>query len=83
LQIIEIQTKEVWAMSTSNDAVSHFPKRIVFGLVALVVSATIAWLIANGIAQPYPDLKFAYLICVAVAVAGLIQLIIGVAEKPN
>ena len=63
-------------MNNSIDQASDSRRRINLGVVAILVSATIAILIATGMARPYPDLKFAYLICAAVGVFGLIQLIV-------
>ena len=59
---------------------SKFPKRLTFGILALLISATIATLIYIDLVTPHPNLKFSYLICVAVGVTGLIQLIIGLTE---
>lgn len=68
-------------MSTPYRSASRSPRRVVYGLLAPAVSATIALLIANGVAEPYPNLRLAYLICVAVGVSGLVQLIIGITEQ--
>ena len=66
-------------MNTIAQPVAHLRRRVLFGIVALLASAAIAILIATGLAEPYPNLRFAYLLCVAVGVVGLIQLIVAVA----
>jgi hypothetical protein len=45
------------------------------GLVAVGASGTIATLIHTGVASPYPDLRIAYLLCIAVGVWGLIEIV--------
>jgi len=57
-------------------------RRLRFGFVAVLASATISIMIATGVAAPYPNLRFAYFLCVAVGVAGLIHLIIALAVSP-
>jgi len=66
-------------MNTSPAPTSHVRRRFLFGIVALLASSAIAILISTGAAEPYPNLKFAYLLCVAVGVFGLVQLIVAVA----
>lgn len=67
-------------MNASTDPFSGFSQRLIFGIVAPLISATVAILIATGVAKPYPNLMIAYLICVAIGVFGLIQFIIAIAE---
>jgi hypothetical protein len=62
-------------MPTSDTNATGLHRRPTFGLVALGASATVALLIGTGVANPYPDLEFAYILCGAVALAGLVQLI--------
>ena len=64
-------------MNSSTNPASHVRRRVRFGAVAVLASATIAILIATGVAEPYPNLRFAYFLCVAVGVFGLIQLIVA------
>ena len=66
-------------MNGSIAPVPRSHRQLRFGVIAVVASATVATLIATGVAEPYPDLRMAYLICVAVAVFGLVQLIVGIA----
>jgi len=68
-------------MISSTDPAAHRPRRFRFGIIAILASATIAMLIATGAAEPYPNLRFAYFICVAVSVVGLIQRVIAVARS--
>ena len=67
-------------MNISTSVPSGFPKSLIFGILALLSSTLIAILIHTGIAEPHPDFRFAYFICVGFGVAGLIQLIIGITE---
>ena len=49
--------------------------RLIRGIVAIGAAAAIFLLISSGIAEPSPDLQFAYFGCGAVAVWGLIDLV--------
>ena len=51
------------------------------GLIALAASAAIAAMIHYGFASPYPQLKIAYIICVAVALWGLIDIVRSLAKS--
>jgi len=66
-------------MVITADPASRLRRRLRFGIVAILASSTIATLIATGLARPHPSLEFAYLICVAVGIFGLIQLILAIA----
>ena len=66
-------------MYTSTEPAVHPRRRVLFGMVALLASATIAILISTGVAEPYPNPRFAYLLCAAVGVFGLIQLMVVIA----
>jgi len=69
-------------MNTSTDPALNRRRRLRFGILAVLASATIAILIATGTAEPFPNLRFAFLLCIAVGVVGLIQLILAVATRP-
>lgn len=68
-------------MNTSKSSSMTKQQRLIFGLVAILSSILIAILIKTGVAKPYPNLIFAYFICVAVSVVGFVYLIIAVAGK--
>lgn len=71
-------------MSVSPHAGQHLRRRLQVALVAILASVAIATLIATGAAKPYPNLKFAYFICVAVGVFGLVQLVVAITSwSPN
>lgn len=69
-------------MNASPHAVPHHRRRLYVALVAIVASGVIATLLAAGAVNPYPTLKLAYLLCVAVGVFGLIQLVIALTSRP-
>lgn len=69
-------------MSMTPDQAPHPRRRLRFALAAILGSATIATLIATGLAHPHPDLKLAYLLCVAVGVIGLVQLGVVIFSRP-
>lgn len=69
-------------MNASPHAALHYRRRLRVALVAIVTSAVIATLIATGAANPHPNLKFAYLICAAVGMFGLIQLVLAITSRP-
>lgn len=62
-------------MDTASTTNNRPHRRPVFGIVALAASSSIAILIKTGLANPYPDPDLAYIVCLAVGTAGLIQLI--------
>lgn len=71
-------------MDVSPQAGPHHRRRLFVALVAILASVVIAALIARGAINPYPNLKLAYLICVAVGVFGFIQLVIAITGRsPN
>lgn len=71
-------------MQPSTSSGHRFSKRLIFGVTAPLVSAAIAILIATGVAEPYPNLRVAYLLCVAVGVVGLVQFVLAIVEpKPS
>ena len=61
----------------SGNASDMAKKRLIRGAIAIVASAVIALLIRTGIAEPHPDLIWAYICCVAVGLWGLIEIIRG------
>ena len=64
-------------MHDSTDQSTRQRRRLAFGLSALVASITIAILVKTGVAEPYPNLRQAYLLCVVVGVIGLIQILVA------
>lgn len=62
-------------MNTETNRATRSHRRFAFGIVAIAASVTIAVLIGTGLANPYPSLEFAYLICLVAGATGLIQLI--------
>lgn len=71
-------------MDVSPPAGPRHRRRLYVALVAILASVVIATLIARGAVTPYPNLQLAYLICVAVGVFGLIQLVIAITGRsPN
>ena len=68
-------------MNASPQAGPHHRRRLYLALVAIRASVVIATLIARGAVTPYPNLKLAYLICVAVGLFGLIQLVIAISSR--
>lgn len=67
-------------MDISPNAGPHYRPRLYVALVAILTSVVIAALVARGVVNPYPNVKLAYLICVAVGVFGLMQLVIAIAS---
>ena len=49
--------------------------RLIRGIVAIGASVSIFLLISSGLAEPWPNLRFAYIGCTAVAIWGLIDLV--------
>jgi drug/metabolite transporter (DMT)-like permease len=49
-------------------------KRRTRGFIAVAVSGTIAALIYSGFVTPHPEVQIAYLLCVGVALWGLIDI---------
>jgi hypothetical protein len=73
--------KEASPMNATPDNVPHPRRRLRFALAAILGSATIATLMATGLAHPHPELKLAYLLCVAVGATGLVQLGIAIFSR--
>ncbi len=55
-------------------SIHHVLQSRMFGIVAVLASATIATLIATDAVNPYPTLKLAYFICAVMGLTGLLQL---------
>jgi hypothetical protein len=68
-------------MNTSTSSSMTERRRFIFGLVSILSSIVIAILITTGVAEPHPNFRFAYFICVAVGVFGFVQLIMAVVGK--
>jgi hypothetical protein len=64
-------------MTTTPSPLRPSRRRLQFAVTAILVSAAIAALLATGFAEPSPNLKVAYFVCVAVGVVGLIQLVVA------
>lgn len=63
----------------NGENTQHLAKKLLIrGLIAMIVSGTIALLIRTGIVEPYPNLKLAYIGCSAVGTWGLIDIIRGI-----
>lgn len=61
----------------TGNTVNLAKKRLIRGFIAIAASLAIALLIRTGIAEPHPDLMWAYVCCGAVGLWGLIEIIRG------
>jgi UDP-N-acetylmuramyl pentapeptide phosphotransferase/UDP-N-acetylglucosamine-1-phosphate transferase len=61
-------------MIKPTHATPHQRQTRMFGIVAILASATIAILLATDAVNPYPSLKLAYITCAVIGSAGVIQL---------
>lgn len=66
-----------------GDTASSSKKRLLRGLIAIIASFVIALLIRTGIAEPHPDLMWAYICCGAVGLWGLIEIIRNGLKSPT
>jgi hypothetical protein len=70
-------------MTTTPSPLRPSRRRLQFAVTAILVSAAIAALLATGVAEPSPNLKVAYFVCVAMGVLGLIQLVVALTSGPQ
>lgn len=62
---------------TRGNAAYPSKKLLIRGFIAIVASVVIALLVRTGIAEPRPDLMWAYILCGAVGLWGLIEIVRG------
>lgn len=72
--VIEVFRTTNLLMIKSTRSTPHERQSRMFGIVAVLASATIAILIATDAVNPYPSLKLAYITCAVIGSAGVIQL---------
>lgn len=66
-------------MTESTQPVPNTRQLRIFGIVAVLASAAIAFLIATGAANPYPTPKAAYLTCAVIGCIGVVQVVYSIA----
>lgn len=68
-------TGVIFMNTTSNGTTLN--RRLIFGVVAIFASFLVSILIYSGVANPYPDMKTAFMLCLGVAAFGVIQLMMA------